>query len=163
MTGGIPRRQCSPNAGRRKNDGRDHHPANAELQLLRDELRLAGLRPTRPRLLLARLLRGGGLHFVTPERLHSEACSSGANVSLATCYNTLEILAERGLVQRVFFERPKQFYDTTPSHHAHIYFEDTGELHDLPSEWLSVAQGLLGGISANQINIVVWISRSPPA
>jgi Fur family iron response transcriptional regulator len=160
MTGGIPRRQRGPNTSRRKNNGHDQ-PANAELQLLKEELRLAGLLPSRPRLLLARLLKGEGLHFVTPERLHSEACSSGAHVTLQTCYNTLEVLAERGLVQRVFFGRPRQFYDTDPGHRVHIYFEDTGKLHDLPSEWLSVAQGLLGDIPADRINLVVWISRSP--
>ena len=162
MTGGTRRRRRRPNAGSCKKNGRND-AANAELQSLKGELRFAGLRPTRPRLLLARLLKGGGLHFVTPEELHTEACSSGARVSLATCYNTLEIMAERGVVRRIFFERPKQFYDTDASHHAHIYFEDTGELHDLPGEWLAAAQGLLGDTPADQINLLVWIGRSPPA
>jgi Fe2+ or Zn2+ uptake regulation protein len=162
MNAGVPSRRRSPGAPRRKNDGRDH-AENAELQSLKHELRLAGLSLTRPRLLLARLLKSGNLHFVTPERLHSEACSGGANMTLQTCYNTLEILADRGFIRRVFFGRPKQFYDTNPSHAVHIYDENTGELHDLPSEWLSVARGFLGNIGADRINLVVWISRSPPA
>ncbi|HEX3535384.1 MAG TPA: transcriptional repressor [Stellaceae bacterium] len=160
MTRGTPRRQRRP--GRRKKSDRDHS-ADAELQLLKDELRRAGLLPTRPRLILARLLKTGGLRFVTPERLHAEARSGGDRVSLATCYNTLEILAKRGLVRRIFFERLKQFYHTDPSHHAHIYFEDTGELHGLPSKWLSVAQGLLDDVPADRINLLVWIDRAPPA
>lgn len=162
MTAGAPSHQRSPGVPRRKDDGQDH-AGNAELQSLKHELRLAGLSLTRPRLLLARLLKGGNLHFVTPERLHSEASSAGANMTLQTCYNTLEILADRGLIRRVFFGRPKQFYDTNPIHAAHIYDENTGELHDLPGEWLSVARGLLGDIGADRINLVVWISRSPPA
>ena len=162
MTGGTPRRRPRPNAGSGKKDAKAQ-AANAELQLLKGELRRAGLLPTRPRLLIARLMKGGDLHFVTPEKLHTEACSSGARVSLATCYNTLEIMAERGFVRRIFFERPKQFYDTDASHHAHIYFEDTAELHDLPSEWLTAAQGLLGDMPADRINLLVWIGRSPPA
>jgi len=160
MTGGIPRRR-GPDGGCLGEKGQAS--VDAELQLLKDELRLAGLLPTRPRLLLARLLKGADLHFVTPEQLHSVACSNGANVSLATCYNTLETLAKRGLVQRVFFGRPKQFYDSDPSHRAHIYFEDTGKLRDLPSEWLSVAQGLLSNIPADRINLVVWISDARAA
>jgi Fur family transcriptional regulator, iron response regulator len=160
MTGGIAPRQRRSNAGRRRNNGKN---ANADLQWLKDELRLAGLIPTRPRLLIAGLLKGGYLHFVTPERLHSEACSSGANVSLATCYNTLEVLAERGFVRRVLFEHPKQIYDTDPSRHVHIYFEDTGAVDALPSECLSVVQSLLGDIPANRINLLVWISRSSGA
>ena len=162
MTVGIAPRQRRSNAARRKNSGQNL-PENAELQWLKDELRLAGLLPTRPRLLIARLLKGGGLHFVTPEKLHSEACSSGANVSLATCYNTLEVLAERAFVRRVLFEHPKQFYDTDPSQHVHIYFEDTGALDTLPSKCLSVVQSLLSDIPADRINLLVWISRSSPA
>jgi Fur family iron response transcriptional regulator len=163
MAGKIIRRQRGSDTTRRKKNAHDQ-PTNDELQLLKDELRLAGLLPTRPRLLLARLLKDKGLHFVTPENLHSEAHSSGADVTLQTCYNTLEVLADRGFVRRVFFGRPKQFYDTDPSHQVHIYFEDTGKLHDLSSEWLSAAQGLLGdNISADRINMVVWISRSSPA
>jgi Fur family transcriptional regulator, iron response regulator len=156
MTAGIARRQRRTNAPRRKKKGKN---ANG-LQSLKDELRLAGLIPTRPRLLIAGLLKGGYLHFVTPEKLHSEACSSGANVSLATCYNTLEVLAERGFVRRVLFEHPKQIYDTDPSQHVHIYFEDTGAVDALPSECLSVVQSLLGDIPADRINLLVWISRS---
>jgi len=162
MTAGAPPRRRSPQAVRRKNDGQDD-AENAELQSLKHELRLAGLLATRPRLLLARLLKDGDLHFVTPERLHLEARSRGANMTLQTCYSTLEILAERGFIRRVFFGRPKQFYDTNPSHAVHIYDEDTGELRDLPSEWLSVARGLLGDIGTDRINLVVWINRSPPA
>jgi Fur family transcriptional regulator, iron response regulator len=162
MTGGIAPRQRRSNAGRRKKNGQNP-PANAELQWLKDELRRVGLLPTRPRLLIARLLKGGGLHFVTPERLHSEACSSGANVSLATCYNTLEVLAERGFMRRVLFEHPKQFYDTDPSRHVHIYFEDTEALDALSSECLSAVQNLLSDRPADRINLLVWISRSSPA
>jgi hypothetical protein len=66
MTGGTPRRRRRPDAGRRR-EGGENHAANAGLQLLKGELRRAGLLPTRPRLLLARLLKGGDLHFITPE------------------------------------------------------------------------------------------------
>ena len=49
--GGIAPRQHRSNAGRRKNNGQNRS-VNAELQRLKDELRLAGLTPTRPRLLI---------------------------------------------------------------------------------------------------------------
>jgi Fur family iron response transcriptional regulator len=162
MTRTIAPRQRSSTARGRENNGHNR-PAGAELQRLKDELRRAGLLPTRPRLLITRLLKREGLRYVTPEKLHSEARSSGANVSLATCYNTLEVLVERGLVRRVLFEHPKQFYDADPSQHVHIYFEDTGALDALPSECLSVVQNLLSDIPADRINLLVWISRSPAA
>lgn len=160
MTGAIAPRQRRSTARGRENNGQNR-PAGEELQRLKAELRLAGLLPTRPRLLITRLLKRGDWRFVTPEKLHSEARSSGVNVSLATCYNTLEVLAERGLVRRVLFEHPKQFYDTDPSRHVHIYFEDTEALDALSSECLSVVQSLLSDIPADRINLLVWISRAP--
>lgn len=52
-------------------------------------LRDAGLRPTRQRLALGRLLFDGGDRHVTAEALHEEAQKAGVSVSLATVYNTL--------------------------------------------------------------------------
>jgi Fur family iron response transcriptional regulator len=52
-------------------------------------LRAAGLRPTRQRLALARLLLESGDRHVTAEHLHGEAMATGIKVSLATVYNTL--------------------------------------------------------------------------
>ena len=49
-----------------------------------NRLRQAGLRPTRQRLALARLLYDGGDRHVTAEQLHDEAMRSRVRVSLAT-------------------------------------------------------------------------------
>ncbi|HZD27006.1 MAG TPA: transcriptional repressor, partial [Alphaproteobacteria bacterium] len=54
-----------------------------------ERLRAAGLRPTRQRLALARLLFEGGHRHMTAEDLHGEASGAGLKVSLATVYNTL--------------------------------------------------------------------------
>ena len=52
-------------------------------------LRGAGLRPTRQRLALAKLLfEQGGDRHVTAEALHEEASGADVRVSLATVYNT---------------------------------------------------------------------------
>src|SRR5688572_14052907 len=56
---------------------------------LLERLRAAGLRPTRQRLALARLLFGGSERHVTAEQLHGEALAAEIPVSLATVYNTL--------------------------------------------------------------------------
>ena len=52
-------------------------------------LAAAGLRPTRQRMALARLLFAGSDRHVTAEALHDEAEGAGVRVSLATVYNTL--------------------------------------------------------------------------
>src|SRR5262249_2731190 len=62
-------------------------------------LRQAGLRPTRQRLCLARLLFEPGDRHVTAEQLHSEANAARVEVSLATVYNTLHQFTEAGLLR----------------------------------------------------------------
>ena len=52
-------------------------------------LREAGLRPTRQRVALARLLFEGDHRHVTAESLHAEVKATRMPVSLATVYNAL--------------------------------------------------------------------------
>ncbi len=65
------------------------------------KLREAGLRPTRQRTDLARLLFGNGNRHVTTEMLHAEAPGKNVSVSLATVYNTLNQFARAGLLREV--------------------------------------------------------------
>jgi Fur family iron response transcriptional regulator len=62
-------------------------------------LRKAGLRPTRQRMVLGRLLFGSGDRHVTAEQLHAEVAAFGEHVSLATVYNTLHQFKRAGLVR----------------------------------------------------------------
>ncbi|MCH9012142.1 MAG: transcriptional repressor, partial [Proteobacteria bacterium] len=54
-----------------------------------ERLKAVGLRPTRQRLALAKLLFGTGNRHVSAEQLHGEAVGARVRVSLATVYNTL--------------------------------------------------------------------------
>src|SRR3546814_1509615 len=63
-------------------------------------LKAAGLRPTRQRLALAKLLfeaPGGCDRHMTAEQLHAEAVADNVRVSLATIYNSLHQFTEAGL------------------------------------------------------------------
>jgi Fur family transcriptional regulator, iron response regulator len=97
------------------------------------KLRAAGLRPTRQRAHLARLLFGRGSRHVTAETLHAEAVSHRIAVSLATVYNTLNQFAECGLLREVAVEGSKTYFDTTITDHQHFFFEKDGTLMDLPA------------------------------
>jgi Fur family iron response transcriptional regulator len=107
----------------------------AELLL---RLRAVGLRPTRQRLALARLLFEKGDRHVTADELHAEAVEAGVGVSLATVYNTLNQFTEAGLLREVAVEAGRAYFDTNTSNHHHFYFEDRGKLVDIPAEGLSV-------------------------
>lgn len=92
----------------------------------------SGLRPTRQRSALAELLFKGDRH-VTAEELHQEAAAAGANISLATVYNTLHHFREAGLVREVAIEGSRTYFDTNTSNHNHFYFEDKHDVVDIPN------------------------------
>ena len=94
-------------------------------------LRGAGLRPTRQRVALARLLFAEGDRHVTAEKLHEEALASRVPVSLATVYNTLHQLTEAGLLREVAVEGAKTYFDTNTSNHYHFFCEHSGRLMDI--------------------------------
>ncbi len=98
---------------------------------IESKLRDAGLRPTRQRSDLARLLFEGGDRHVTAEELHGEAVANDMSVSLATVYNTLKQFTECGLLREVAIEGTRAYFDTKVSDHQHFFFEESGELIDL--------------------------------
>jgi Fur family iron response transcriptional regulator len=102
-------------------------------------LRAAGLRPTRQRLALARLMFGSGDRHFTADTLHAEAEAEGIGVSLATVYNTLNQFTAAGLLRAVAVEAGRAYFDTNTSNHHHFYFEDSGRLVDIPAEHLAVS------------------------
>jgi Fur family iron response transcriptional regulator len=121
------------------------------------KLREAGLRPTRQRLDLARLLFGNGDRHVTAEMLHAEALGHGIPVSVATVYNTLNHFAGAGLLREVAVEGSKAYFDTTVSDHQHFYFEQDGTLMDLgPDEEVAVAVSKLPeGMKIARIDVLI--------
>jgi Fur family iron response transcriptional regulator len=102
-------------------------------------LRAAGLRPTRQRMALARLLFNGGDRHVTAEQLHSEARGNSIRVSLATVYNTLHQFTKADLLREVVVEPGRAYFDTNISDHHHFYFEDDGRLEDIDTRQLLLA------------------------
>jgi len=101
-------------------------------------LRAAGLRPTRQRLVLARLLFDGEDRHVSAEQLHGEALRAAVPVSLATVYNTLHQFMDAGLLREVVVNPGRSYFDTNVSDHHHFFFEDTGHLVDIPGEVIGV-------------------------
>lgn len=103
-----------------------------------DRLKAAGLRPTRQRLALAKLLLEAEDRHITAEQLHGEACGAGIKVSLATVYNTLHQFTKAELLREVVVESGRAYFDTNTREHHHIFHEDTGELSDIPDGVISV-------------------------
>lgn len=126
-----------------------------------DLLRKAGLRPTRQRMTLGRLLFEGGDRHVTAEQLHAEVAGLGEHVSLATVYNTLHQFKRAGLLRELAIEGSKAYFDTNISNHNHFLLEPNGELMDIPGDAISV-EGLPEppeGMKITHVDVVVRLAK----
>lgn len=126
-----------------------------------ETLREAGLRPTRQRLGLARLLFENGDRHVTAEQLHGEAARANLRVSLATIYNTLNQFTEAGLMREVMVEPGRSYYDTNITDHHHFFHEDTGQLQDIPAAAISVGEvpEPPAGTRVERVDIIVRVKE----
>jgi Fur family iron response transcriptional regulator len=134
-----------------------HHaadPASARL-------RRAGLRPTRQRVELARLLFTGDRH-VTAEGLHEEVSAAGMKVSLATVYNTLNQFTAAGLLRQVVVDAARSYFDTNTGDHQHFFVEAEGRLIDIAGGSIAVC-GVPApppGLAVDRVDVVVRVKRT---
>ncbi len=104
-----------------------------------DRLTAAGLRPTRQRLALARLLFDSGDRHVTAEQLHQQAVGNGVKVSLATVYNTLNQFTASGLLREVAVDSRRSYFDSNTELHHHFFNQDTEQLIDISGDAVAVS------------------------
>src|SRR5262245_1579449 len=126
-----------------------------------DRLKKAGLRPTRQRLGLARLLFASGHRHVTAEQLQSEALAAEIPVSLATIYNTLHQFTAAGLLREVVVEPGRSYFDTNTSDHHHFFYEDGGVLEDIPGHAVRLAElpAPPTGTTIRRVDVILRIAR----
>jgi Fur family iron response transcriptional regulator len=122
------------------------------------KIRAAGLRPTRQRIALCKLLFAGHDRHVTAEGLHQEATKAGAKLSLATVYNTLHQFTGAGLLRQVIVDGEKTHFDTNVGDHHHFYFEDEDLLADIPGDDVRI-EGLPRPPSGTEIERVEVVVR----
>ncbi len=124
-------------------------------------LKQAGLRLTRQRLALGRLLFEQRDRHVTAESFHQEAVSTGIKVSLATIYNTLHQFTGAGLLRQVVVDGGKTYFDTNITEHHHFYLEHDGALEDIPADEIEVL-GLPSspkGTLIDRVDVIVRLKK----
>jgi Fur family iron response transcriptional regulator len=94
-------------------------------------LKNAGLRPTRQRIALAKILFCRGNRHLTVENVYDEAMLDRIPVSLATVYNTLHQFTESGLLRQVAVASGKTFFDADTSEHPHFFIEEDQSILDV--------------------------------
>ena len=128
---------------------------------LQDKLREAGLKPTRQRVALASLLFTGPHRHVSCEGLYEEAQGAGADLSLATVYNTLNQFCAAGLMREVHLDGERAWFDTNTDTHHHFYVEETGALMDIPADRISIGNlpSPPRGFAVEGVDVVVRLAR----
>lgn len=123
-------------------------------------LRRAGLRPTRPRLRLARLLFGRGQRHVTAEILMAEATAARLCVAQGTVYNALNAFARVGLLREVTIDGERTWFDTHTEPHHHMV-DASGRLHDIPADAVALQNlpVLPHGEEVASVELVVRLRR----
>lgn len=130
----------------------------------KEVLRRAGLRFTRQRLVLGKLLFSKGNRHVTAEMVHHEATEAKIPVSLATIYNTLHQFTRAGLLREIAFAGPSSFFDTNPNDHHHFFVEDVEDeesVIDIPqSAVIDRLPAAPPGYEIARVDVVVRLRRN---
>ena len=119
-------------------------------------LRKHGIYPTRQRIAVAAVLFDGCRHFAA-EDLFQRVIASGSRVSRATVYNTLGLLAAKGVVREVIADPDRIFYDPNTLPHHHLYNETTGELIDVDESEIEFGKlpALPEGFDLERVDVIV--------
>ena len=105
-----------------------------------DLLREAGLRITRPRRIILKILRETEGHPDAGE-IFERAVALDRRISLATVYRTMKALVESGAIQRhAFAGGPARFEKAPEGHHDHLIDVETGEVIEFASEAIEALQ-----------------------
>lgn len=127
-------------------------------------LRQHGILPTQQRLLIARVLLEREQHL-SAEQVMNLVNGEQHLVSKATVYNTLGLFASNGLIREVIVDPARVFYDSNNSSHHHFYNIDTGELTDIDSDSMELAElpDMPDGTVAAGVDIIIRVRRAPTA
>ena len=106
----------------------------------KDRLRASGLRPTKQRLLLCKILfdRDKTFHFTIDTLKKIAEKNSKKKISLATLYNTVHAFEKKGYLKEIFLKKNKTFFDTNTKNHHHFYDEDSSQLIDIEKNSVSL-------------------------
>ena len=98
-----------------------------------EKLRSSGLRPTKQRIEICKLLfnRKDTFHFSISDLKNNLENSSTKKISLATIYNTIHAFTEKGYLKEISINSDKTYYDTNTSDHHHFFDESRNKLIDL--------------------------------
>ena len=116
------------------------------------------IRPTKQRMVLAKLLFEKGRRHISAEDLHDEVKDSDRKISLATVYNTLKQFSTIGLIREIVVDQNKSLYCTNNESHYHLYIEDEGKIIDIPTQNIDLnISSIPACLKLHNIDVIVRI------
>ena len=121
-----------------------------------DLLRGHDINPTSQRVIITRLLFEKCTHL-SAEDVFRLVNADNRHVSKATVYNTLGLLAEKGVVREVIADPTRIFYDPNTQPHHHFFDVTSGALTDISADQIQVSglPPLPNGAKLEGVDVIV--------
>ena len=110
-----------------------YNPLNA-YNIAISKLEKNGIRATKQRRVLAKLIFDKGKRHISAENLYDEVKKEERKISMATVYNTLKQFTTLGLIREIVVDQNKSLYCNNNQSHYHLYIEDEGKVIDIPTK-----------------------------
>ena len=129
-----------------------------------NKLRSSGLRPTKQRIKICKLLfdRKNTFHFTINHLNNILKNKYVEKISLATVYNTVHAFKKKGYLKEISINSDKSYYDTNVTNHHHFFDENKRELIDLDDKDVGKIniKKVLPGKKINSIEVLVKIANN---
>jgi Fe2+ or Zn2+ uptake regulation protein len=128
---------------------------------LESQLRAHGIQPSAQRVAIARYVLATDDH-PSADQVWERVRRDLPVVSRATVYNTLNLFVDKGLLRELVLAEGKVVFDPKVERHHHFIDEQTGRIHDVPWDALSVARvDELSGFEVHEYQVVLRGRRAP--
>ena len=103
-----------------------------------EKLRSSGLRPTKQRIEICKLLfnRANTFHFTINDLNKLLNKTPEKKISLATIYNTVHAFKKKGYLKEISINSERSYFDTNVTNHHHFFDESNNELIDLDNKYV---------------------------
>ena len=122
------------------------------------KLENSGIRATKQRRVLAKLIFDKGKRHISAENLFDEVKREERKISMATVYNTLKQFTSLGLIREIVVDQNKSLYCNNNKSHYHLYIEDEGKIHDIPTKNINLdIPSIPACLSLHNIDVIVRV------
>ena len=123
-----------------------------------DKIEKSGIRPTKQRRILAKLIFDKGKRHISADSLFNEVKKEDRKISMATIYNTLKQFTFLGLIKEIVVDQNKSLYCNNDQSHYHLYIVDEGKIVDIPTKNIDLnIPSIPACLQLHKIDVIVRI------